>query len=275
MVKCRLTAFNILLSCCICLTVASVYTETSAGDVAVIRIKYRWASEVQPIVQSMLSPQGTVTVSKRINSLIVVDHPDAIQRVRAYLDHFDTPLEQVRIHVRFYEIRKTAKSSAATRAKASGDNWRASINDGKKDGIDVSSQDQRRHQMSYTEFFVFATEGRPAYIRAAKEIPYKGRHTTGGAELMFQKAESGFEVTPTVAGNLVHLRVVPRVVYDERRDAIVRFCGAQTEVTTSFGRWVEIKGTNSEAKEIIKEILSQAGSDTRHSMSMSLMVEKP
>ena len=93
--------------------------------------------------------------------------------------------------------------------------------------------------------------------------------------MMFQKVETGFEVTPTIARNLVHLKVVPRVAYDERRDGIVRFYGAQTEVTTSFGRWVEISGTNSEAKEIIKEILSQTGSDKRHSVSMSLMVEIP
>jgi hypothetical protein len=37
----------------------------------------------------MLSPQGTMTVSERINSLIIVDDQDAIQRVNAWLEQFD------------------------------------------------------------------------------------------------------------------------------------------------------------------------------------------
>lgn len=99
------------------LAVASWCSRSVAADVAVIRIKYRWASEVLPIVQSMLSPAGTVTVSKRINSLIIVDSPDSIQRVRNYLDVHDKPLEQVRNHVRFYENRADAAGAVAARGK--------------------------------------------------------------------------------------------------------------------------------------------------------------
>jgi len=78
---------------CLALVVASLGSVCMAKDVAVIRIKYRWARELAPIVQSMLSPDGSVTVSERVNSLVIVDSPDAIQRVRAYLDQFDKPLE--------------------------------------------------------------------------------------------------------------------------------------------------------------------------------------
>ena len=70
-------------------------SASQAKEVAVIRVKYRWASEMLPIVQSMLSPQGTVTVSQRINSLIIVDSPESIQRVQAYLEQFDKPAQQV------------------------------------------------------------------------------------------------------------------------------------------------------------------------------------
>jgi len=98
----RLTG-NPYLCVCLCLVAVISCCDSQASEVAVIRVKYRWAADVLPIVQTLLSPQGTVTVSKRINSLVVVDSPESIQRVRAYLDRFDKPLEQVRIHVRFHE----------------------------------------------------------------------------------------------------------------------------------------------------------------------------
>ena len=92
---------------------------------------------------------------------------------------------------------------------------------------------------------------------------------------MFQSVETGFEVTPTIAGDLVHLKIVPRAAYGEGNEAIIRFYGAQTEVTTSYGKWVEIGGTNTQSNDVIREILSQGIERNRSSMSMSLMVEKP
>ena len=278
----RHLAFHLFLCFCICLAGVTYYNESSAGDVAVIRIKYRWASEVLPIVQSMLSPGGTVTVSKRINSLIIVDSPDSIQRVRNYLDVFDKPFEQVRIHVRFYENRADAAGAVSARGKVSGDNVSAATGGKKKDGVDLSLKSRSRSQSSFSEFFVFATSGQPAFIQAGNEIPYKERwsdytrrYSAGGAAVMFQTVETGFEVTPTTAGDLVHLKIVPRAAYGEGREAIIRFYGAQTEISTSYGRWVEIGGTSSHSNDVINEILSRGNETNRSSMSMSLMVEKP
>ncbi|CAB1064036.1 hypothetical protein D1BOALGB6SA_8827 [Olavius sp. associated proteobacterium Delta 1] len=273
---------TLLLLLAISLAMANCCSRAMAADVAVIRIKYRWASEVLPIVQSMLSPEGTVTASKRINSLIIVDRPDSIQRVRNYLDVYDKPFEQVRIHVRFYENRADAAGAVSARGKASGDNLSAATGRKKNDGVDLSLKSRRRSQANFSEFFVFATSGQPAFIRAGKEIPYQGRwpdytrrYSTGGAAVMFQIVETGFEVTPTIAGDLVHLKIVPRAAYGEGNEAIIRFYGAQTEVTTSYGKWVEIGGTNSRSNDVIKEILSQGNGRIRSSTSMLLMVEKP
>ncbi len=55
----------------------------------------------------------------------------------------------------------------------------------------------------------------------------------------------------------------------------MRFYGAQTEVTTFYGEWVEIGGTSSHSNDVIKEILSQGRQSKRNSMAMSVMVEKP
>ena len=92
---------------------------------------------------------------------------------------------------------------------------------------------------------------------------------------MFQSVETGFEVTPTIAGDLVHLKIVPRAAYGEGNEAIIRFYGARTELTASLGQWVEIGGTNSRSNDVIKEILSQSNARHRNPVSMLLMVEKP
>ena len=61
-------------------------SDSPAREVAVIKVEHRWAAELVPIVKSMLSEAGTVTVSERVNSLVIVDSPEAIERVQAYLD---------------------------------------------------------------------------------------------------------------------------------------------------------------------------------------------
>ena len=66
-----------------------------------------------------------------------------------------------------------------------------------------------------------------------------------------------------------------RIAYGDRNEAVMRFFGVRTEVTTSYGQWVEIGGTNSQSNDVIKEILSQGSEGKRNSMSTSLMVEKP
>ena len=254
---------------------------SEASEVAVIRIKYRWATEVLPIVRSMLSPHGTVTASERVNSLVVVDNPDAVKRIRDYLDEFDKPLEQIRIHVRYYEKKILSGKETAVRNKTSSDNLRGATGGKKKDRVDRSIHDRRRTQTIHAEFFVFATSGRPAFIRAGQEIlydhkwtDYTRRYSGGGAVVMSQSVETGFEVTPTTAGDLVHLRIVPRIAYGEKNEAVMRFYGARTEVTTFYGQWVEIGGASSHSNDVIKEILSQGQQSKSNSMAMSLMVEK-
>ena len=252
-----------------------------AKDVAVIRIKYRWARELAPIVQSMLSPDGSVTVSERVNSLVIVDNPDAIQRVRAYLDQFDKPLEQVRIRVRFYEQRTGEAGSAKVRGRVSGDDWHAATGGRRKDGADISVEEGRRQRTNFSEHAVIATTGQAAYIVAGKEIPYherwpdlSRRYGRGANTVIFQVVETGFDVTPIISNENVLLKIVPRMAYDDDQDAVVRFYGAQTEVRVPYGRWVEIGGVGDQKNEVIEEILSRGRSNQTTSMSMSIMAEK-
>jgi hypothetical protein len=253
----------------------------SANEVAVVKVKYRKAAELVPVVQSLLSTDGSVTVSQRVNSLVIVDNPEAIRRVYAYLERFDLPVEQVRIHVRFNTSGADEESVVAGRGRYSNENVGVAVGGKKKDGVEISAQDRWHRRSSISSAFLVATSGSPAFIRTGKEIPYREgsaffrRHAPGSETVTWRTVESGFEVTPIVAGELVHLKIVPRLAYDDRKDAVIRFFGAQTELTTPFGQWVEIGGTTDQQNEIFREILSQSKSGGNSVNSISIMVERP
>jgi type II secretory pathway component GspD/PulD (secretin) len=257
------------------------YSVSSANEVAVIKVQYRRAAELVPVVQSMLSAGGSVTVSQRVNSLVIVDNPEAIRRVQAFLEQFDKPVEQVRIHVRFNTAGSDEESAIAARGRYSKDKVSVAVGRKKKDGVDISLEDREHRRNSTSSAFVVAMSGSPAFIRAGKEIPYRQgsaffrRHAPGGATVAWQNAESGFEVTPIVAGDNVHLKIVPRISYDDRKDAVIRFFEARTELTTPFGQWVEIGGTTDQQNEIFREILSQGVGGGNSVNSISIMVERP
>ncbi len=256
-------------------------SASPASEVAVIKVEHRWAAELAPIVKSLLSADGTLTVSDRVNALVIVDTPAAIQRVKAYLDRFDRPVEQVRIHVRFHTTREDRDSEGAVRGRISNDDVSVAVGGKKKDGIDISAGDRVRRRAGNSEFFLVAMAGSPAYIRTGKEIPYDEntvfprQYSPGGGTVTWQTVESGFEVTPTITGENAHLKIVPRLSYDDHQDAVIRFFGAQTELAVPLGRWVEIGGTTAQENEIIRKILSLGRNSGKRTDSMSLMVERP
>lgn len=273
-------SFKTFLVFCLILAPMLPSSVSSAGEVAVIEVHYRRAAELAPVVKSMLSTDGTVTVSGRVNSLVIVDTPEAIQRVKDFLDRFDRPVEQVRIHVRFHTRGADRESAVSAGGKISNDNASIATGGKRKDGLDIAIEDGERQLKSDSEFFVVAMSGSPAFIRAGKEIPYNRgstffrRYAPGDETVTWHTVASGFEVTPTIVGDTAHLKIVPRIAYDDRQDAVIRFFGARTELTTPLGSWVEFGGAADQQNEVVREILSRGSSSEKKSSSMSLMVER-
>jgi len=261
---------------------ASILSSVShADEVAVIRIKYRGAEELAPIVQSLLSPDGHLSVDTRVNSLVIVDNPAAIRRVYDYLNRFDLPIERLRIRVRFYEQHSAAQRSASIDGSASGKDWRITTDRENKDGIEVNLENRKRNQISVSEYFVMTSSGSPAYIATGKEIPYRqtwgyrlGRHRKQTGPVIYKQIETGFEVTPRIVGDQVNLQIIPRVTHDNTTDGVIRFHGAQTNLMVPLGQWVEIGGSVGQQNEIVSEILSRRRGDKMISLTMALMVEK-
>jgi hypothetical protein len=229
----------------------------------------------------MLSADGTVTVSERINALVIIDTPERIKRVQALIDSLDRPVEQVRIHVRFNTANTDGGSTVTARGRISNGDVSIATGGKRKDGVDITVNGRRRRLNGDSEYFVTAMSGSPAFIRVGKEIPYHSspaffrHHAPGGDSVTWHTVDSGFEVTPTIAGDDVHLKIVPRIAFDDREDGVVRFFGALTELTTTLGQWVEIGGAEERYNEVVRQIFSRSSTRGKTSSSMSIMVERP
>jgi type II secretory pathway component GspD/PulD (secretin) len=250
-------------------------------DVAVIEIKYQNAQDLVPIVQTILSPNGKVTVAHRVNSLVIVDNPNAIQRVHDYLDAFDKPLERVRIRVRFFESRSDAQRSASVDGRVSGKDWSISTDKRNEDGVEVNLEKQQRRRTIVSEYFVTTASGSPAYIKSGQDIPYREdwghhfrRHGKKRVPLTYKNIETGFEITPRITGDYASLKIVPRIAYDDTETGVIRFHGAQTTIMAPLGQWIEVGGSHGQQNDIINEILTRRRGDETVTLSMALVVEK-
>lgn len=273
--------FRFICGICLLIATAALGSIAYADDVAVIKIKYRRAEEVLPIVRSILSSSGNVSIEKRINSLVIIDNPAAIQRVRDYLAAVDKPVEQVRIRVRFYENQSDDRDSGSVEGQISGKDWSASTGGRSKDGVEVDLEAQKRGRTALSEYFVTTVCGSPAYIKTGLEIPYREnrryyyrRHSKTQGPVTYKTIDSGFEVTPRIVGDHVDLKIVPRITYDNSDTGVIRFYGAQTQIMAPLGQWVEVGGIDGQQNEIFDEILSYSRGDKTVILSIALLVEK-
>ncbi len=252
------------------------------AETAVISISFRDASEVLPMVETLLSPQGRASADVRTNSIVVSDDSVSVKKIRDFLAHIDKPVEQVTIRFRFQQTGGSKSRDISASGKVSGDNWSVSTGKGsQKEGVHVRAQDRRGSVAQRTESFVRVLSGDAAYIRVGEEIPYTERwdylcrrYARSVKEVDFQIIETGMEVRPVVTKERVHIEIIPRVSYKEPGEkGVILFSEASTRVSVSKGEWVTIGGHGKESNEVIREILSRRSAEEQSSISLSLMVD--
>jgi type II secretory pathway component GspD/PulD (secretin) len=258
----------------------AILVSLSAAEVAVIKVNYREASDLLPMVKTLLSPKGKASLDERTNSIIVVDTSAAIAEIQAFVATMDKPAEQVRVRFRFRETSRSTDRDISTTGRYSGEHGSVSIGGAEEDGVHVNAQDSRSQHRGQTESFILVMSGSPAYLWVGREIPFTQRwlyltHTYAREveSVEFQRVETGFEVKPVVAGDRVHIEIVPRISsFDEER-GVVRLTEASTKVTVLRGQWVTIGGTSEQSNEAVRAILSTGSSNSNSTLSLSLMVE--
>ena len=267
----------------LCLLIFSHFVPLNAclAETAVIKVNYRDASEVLPMVEAFLSQEGRATVDVRTNSIMISDESESLKKIREFLAHIDKPAEQVTIRFRFQEEGISRERDMSASGTVSDDKWSVSAGKDRREGLHVRAQDRSVSVARNVESFITVLSGSAAYIGVGEEIPYTekwihlcGRYAHFDRRVDFKTIETGMEVTPVVSGDRVHIEIMPRISYKEPGDrGVIRFTEALTRVTVSKGEWVNIGGHGKSGNEVIREILSRRSADDRTSVSLLLKVE--
>ena len=267
---------------CFLLFPMMVLSDVCLAETVRMPIKYRVASEVLPVVKSMLSQSGEVVVDELTNTLIITDNKESIQKVRAFLPEIDVMGRQVRIRVKFQEIRLAGDRSLSAEGSVSGNEWEVSKGKRKREGLNIDVRGENSLKRRSSESFISVTSGSSAYIVAGEDIPYRERWiylSRRYAQLVdtvvFRRVETGFDVRPVVAGNIAHLDITPRIAYvsSEDKEETIHFTSAQTRLSVPLGQWVSIGGTSGKENEVLNAILESGRGDRNSSLSISLLVE--
>jgi len=259
----------------------TVLAGLSLAEVAVIKVNYREAADLLPLVQTLLSSEGKASLDERTNSIIVVDTGESVAKIQAFVATMDKPAEQVRVRFRFKEASLSTDRDISTSGRVSGEHGSVTIGGAEEEGVHVRAQDSRTQHRGQTESFISVMSGSTAYLWVGREIPFTQRwvyltHTYAHEveTVQFQRVETGFEVKPVVAGDRVHIEIVPRISsLEDRERGIVRLTEASTKVTVLKGQWVTIGGTSEQSNDAIRAILSTGSSSSNSTLSLSLMVE--
>ena len=251
------------------------------ADMEIFGIQFREASDLLPLVKTMLSDEGRATVDIRTNSIFVTDGRESLDRIRELLKGFDTPVPQVRIRFKFEEESLSKNRDISASGGVSGKGWSVSAGKAKRDGVRVRARDGKGTQERYSESFITVLSGSAAYISVGKEIPFTDRwvdlsrrYARYGQRVSFKKIETGMEVRPIVAGERVNIEITPRVSYEEAgKRGVIRFTEASTRLVVTRGRWVSLGGHSKESNEVIRQILSRRSARDNTDVSLSLMVE--
>jgi type II secretory pathway component GspD/PulD (secretin) len=259
----------------------AILVSLSSAEVAIIKVDYREAADLLPMVKTLLSPEGKASLDERTNSIIVNDTGESVAKIQAFVARMDKPTEQVKVRFRFKETGLSTDRDISTSGRISGAHGSVTIGGAEEEGVHVRAHDSRAQHRGQTESFISVMSGSSAYIWVGREIPFTQRwvyltHTYAHEveTVQFQRVETGFEVKPVVAGDRVHIEIVPRISsLEDRERGVVRLSEASTKVTVLRGQWVTIGGTSEQSNEAIRDILSTGSSSSNSTLSLSLMVE--
>jgi type II secretory pathway component HofQ len=248
-----------------------------------IRIVHRDVSDMLTIVQPLISQSGYISADVASNSLIVIDHPAYVDRIRQLVSRIDQPVPQLKIRVQYGRQETTKDQSASARGKIEAGDATIEVGGKKKEGVDIELSSDERRQNDSGEYTVIVRSGSTAYIRSGSDVPYPERwaslsHKHGHIRrpVTFKKVDTGYDVRPVLMGDNVQVEITPHISYISPRGLRqpIRFAEAATRLNVPLGKWVEIAGTTTSHQEINRQILGVGRSSGDGQLTMRLMVTR-
>ncbi len=252
-------------------------------EIVQIRLKNRHAGEILPMAAPLVSPNGHISADTRSNSLIVIDQPAVIARVRRLVEELDheVPLLKIRVRYESAELEETADARASARIE-SGDTTVA-VGSQKSDdsGIEADIQAGRKQAQRQSEYMLRVRSGGIAYLESGYDVPHRDRWSALSRRygyipegVVFRRVTSGYHIRPVLMGDQVRIEIVPRINYlDNRgRDQNIQFSQAATTLFAPLDTWVDIGGVLGGQREIDRQILSDSRHASDDRLTMRLLV---
>ena len=262
----------------------------------VIPLRYRTAQEVIPIIQPMLSREGSVSGLQ--GQLIVRTTPANLEEVKRILASVDTAPRQLLISVRQDADIDRSRSGAEVSGSLGGEHGRVTIpgnRDSRGGNVVIREGDDRLRvhvlegrgvKSDRNTQSVRVLEGREAFVGTGQSVPVRERQVRRvliNGQWVEQVVEStqyrdvttGFYVLPRLAGDRVTLDVSPQ------RESLSRHIpggvNVQSLVTTVSGRlgeWMEIGGVSQDASGQQTVLLGRSTTAVRDSRRVLVKVDE-
>jgi hypothetical protein len=247
-----------------CLIAAPALTQS----LEVIDLRHRTAQEVIPVLQPLLEPGGAL--SGNDYKLFVRASAGNIAQLKQVLAQLDTEPRQLLISVR-HATRQTIEREAAAASVAIGDGHSsASVL-----ATDASVQGHNDGVAS-----VQVLEGNAAYIATGQSIPIVTAVAAGGhrpwlaASTAYHDVNSGFMVTPRVAGQRVMLNIEQQAQQVAGNTSSIQTQSIATQVSGTLNQWISLGGVRELAETRSRDILSRQYSTQSDSLDVWVKVEE-
>lgn len=262
----------------------------------VIPLRYRTAQEVIPIIQPMLSREGSVSGLQ--GQLIVRATPANLEEVKRILASIDTAPRQLLISVRQDADADRSRSGAEVSGSVGGEHGRVTIPGSRDarggnvviregdDRLRVHAAESRGVESDRNTQTVRVLEGREAFVGTGQSVPVRERQVRRvllNGQWVEQVVEStqyrdvitGFYVLPRLAGDRVTLDVSPqRETLSRQIPGGVNVQGLVTTVSGRLGEWMEIGGISRDASGQQTVLLGRTTTAMRDSRRVLVKVEE-
>ena len=250
-----------------CLCLAMFASLVNAQSLEVIQLQYRTAEEVMPVLQPLLAPGDALTGSDY--KLFVRASAGTVKQLRSALEQLDRKPRQLVVSVRRASKGIIERESASANVQLGTQGARGSViatqDSGARDGGDVAS--------------VQVIEGNAAFISTGQSIPIVtgvaagGRNRWAASSTSYRDLNSGFTVTPRIAGSNVTLDI------EQQNETVgnasnVHTQSLSTQVRGSLNEWISLGAVNESTTTQQSGILSRQYATQSDATTLWVKVEE-
>jgi hypothetical protein len=220
-------------------------------EVKLIKLNYRGAEEVIPLIKIFMSPEGQVVADARTNTLIIKDYPENIARIEEFLKGQDIPMPTVSITAQFLDNTATRAAGPPVRIIAGQGQWAAVVYPSAS-GTQAKSEALDIMVMSGSEATIAIGESVP-YVQWFWTYAYNLGYIT--QNVVFERVATSLCVIPHVRGDVIRLRVIPQISwFSQKEKGVIKFREAATELEMRSGDSIAIAASSSK-DSVINRVL--------------------